>query len=132
MGLSTGLKKLERRLSFGVPGTEFRLSMVRSDSDGRETFRGGSSMGSGGDSSYSSYSGSLEKPCREFDRKLSNELNWSCVSSSSMARDLAGKGRGFERELVAGVGLTRDRGAWGRFVLLATGLEGGGTALDTF
>lgn len=34
MGLSTGLKKLDRRRSLGVDGRDCRLSMVRSDSDG--------------------------------------------------------------------------------------------------
>lgn len=39
MGLSGGLKKLDRRRSFGVDGTDCRLSMVRSDKEGREDLR---------------------------------------------------------------------------------------------
>lgn len=36
IGLSGGLKKLDLRRSLGVEGTEFKLSIVLSDSDGRE------------------------------------------------------------------------------------------------
>lgn len=39
IGLSAE-KKLERRRSFGVEGTDCRLSIVRSDRDGRDVFLG--------------------------------------------------------------------------------------------
>ena len=39
IGLSGGLKKLDLRRSLGVDGTEFKLSIVLSDNDGREGLR---------------------------------------------------------------------------------------------
>lgn len=48
MGLTTGLKKLDLRRSFGVDGRTCRLSTVRSESDGREALRGGGNCASSG------------------------------------------------------------------------------------
>lgn len=58
MGLSTGLKKLDLLLSFGVEGSACRLSMVRSESDGRDVFRAGADSGG----TYSSISASSRVP----------------------------------------------------------------------
>ena len=86
IGLSTE-KKLDRRRSFGVEGTACRLSIVRSDSDGRELFLafGVSTSGSKTGSYCSSGEASSLKPCREAERKPSNEPSWSIFSSSSVA-----------------------------------------------
>lgn len=81
IGLSTGLKKLDRRRSFGVEGTDWRLSMVRSDKDGLDVFR--ACTGSGATYSSGSVTWSSRDPWREADRKLSKELSWSLFSSSS-------------------------------------------------
>jgi hypothetical protein len=86
IGLSTE-KKLDRRRSFGVDGTPFRLSIVRSDSDGRELFLafGVSISGSKTGSYCSSREASSLKPCLEAERKLFREPSWSWFSSSSVA-----------------------------------------------
>lgn len=82
IGLSAGEKKLDLRLSFGVVGMFWRLSIVRSLSEGLEPLRSfggtiaGSSGGSVGESSW--------KPCPDAERKLSSELSWSWFSSSSV------------------------------------------------
>lgn len=79
MGLSGGLKKLDRRLSFGVDGMDCSVSIVLSDSEGREVLlRGTWSSASSNDSDSSL------KPWREADLKLSREPSLSLTSSSSI------------------------------------------------
>lgn len=74
MGLSTE-KKLDRRRSFGVAGMVCKLSIVLSDSDGREDLLGFgvSTSGSKTGSNCSSGEASSLKPCLEAERKLSSE-----------------------------------------------------------
>jgi len=78
IGLSTE-KKLERRRSFGVDGTACRLSIVRSESDGRELLLafGVSTSGSKTGSYCSSGEASSLKSCLDADRKPSSEPSWS-------------------------------------------------------
>jgi hypothetical protein len=68
MGLS-GAKKLDLRRSFGVVGIACKLSMVRSDRDGRDGFLVLGVGSSGAGSTYSSGSTSSLKPCLEAARK---------------------------------------------------------------
>lgn len=76
IGLSTGEKKLDLRLSFGVVGILCKLSIVRSLNEGLDDLRvlagakGGGSAGSVGDSSS-------WNPCLDAERKLSSEPSWS-------------------------------------------------------
>lgn len=74
IGLSTE-KKLDRRRSFGVDGTAFRLSIVLSDKDGREVLLafGVSTSASKTGSYCSSGETSSLKPCLEAERKPSSD-----------------------------------------------------------
>lgn len=74
IGLSTE-KKLERRRSFGVAGMVCKLSIVLSDSDGREVLFGFgvSTSGSKTGSNWSSGKTSSLKLCLDAERKLSSE-----------------------------------------------------------
>jgi len=128
MGLSTE-KKLDRRRSLGVEGTPWRLSIVRSDSDGRELLLafGVSTSGSKTGSYCSSGEASSLKPCLEADRKPSNEPSWSWFSSSSVACFRGTEGGGGLLSLEAGLGgATRGLGG---MVEAAAGLVGLGIAL---
>lgn len=128
MGLSTE-KKLDRRRSFGVEGTPWRLSIVRSDNDGRELLLafGVSTSGSKTGSYCSSGEASSLKPCLEADRKPSNEPSWSWFSSSSVACLRGTEGGGGLLSLEAGLGgATRGLGG---MVEVAAGLVGLGIAL---
>ena len=128
MGLSTE-KKLDRRRSFGVDGTPFRLSIVRSDSDGRELFLalGVSNSGSKTGSYCSSGEALSLKPCWEAERKLSKEPSWSWFSSSSVAYFRSAEGGGGLLSLEAGLG-GAARG-FGGILEVATGFVELGSAL---
>jgi hypothetical protein len=79
MGLSCGLKKLERLRSLGVEGTELRLSMVLSVKEGREDLRWipeGPVLESCTSPTGSGTSSSSEG-CRAAAGKLSREVSWS-------------------------------------------------------
>ena len=138
MGLSTE-KKLDRRRSFGVEGTPCRLSIVRSDSDGRELLLafGVSTSGSKTGSYCSSGEASSLKPCLEADRKPSSEPSWSWFSSSSVACLRGTEGGGGLLSLEAGLGgATRGLGGivdvaagFGGMVEVAAGFVGLGIAL---
>jgi hypothetical protein len=128
MGLSTE-KKLDRRRSFGVDGTPFRLSIVRSDSDGRELLLafGVSTSGSNTGSYCSSGEASSLKPCLEAERKPSKEPSWSWFSSSSEAYFRGTEDGGGLLSLEAGLS-GAARGLGGTFEV-AAGFVGLGIAL---
>lgn len=75
IGLSTGEKKLDLRLPFGVVGTFCRLSTVRSLRDDREGLWCFAGAPKGGRSGGGSVGDSSRKPCRDAERKLSSELS---------------------------------------------------------
>jgi hypothetical protein len=128
MGLSTE-KKLDRRRSFGVAGIVCRLSIVLSESDGREAFLGLGVSNSGSKTGSNSSSAEISslKPCLEAERKLSSEPSWSWFSSSSVACLRGTEVGGGLRSLEAGLGgATRGLGG---ILEVAAGFAGLGIAL---
>lgn len=89
IGLTIGLSPLKNpdllRSVAGVAGSCERLSTVRSDSDGREAFRGfGVASSMNGEDTSGSGSGLCSRcPIREAVRKLSSDPSWSLTSSCS-------------------------------------------------
>ena len=79
MGDSSGEKKLDLLLSFGVDGIPCKLSIVRSDRLGRDFVlsRGRKSSSSGSAGSRNSIGDSSWKPWRDAARKPSREPSWS-------------------------------------------------------
>ena len=125
IGDCTGEKKLDlRRLSPGVVGKCCRLSIVRSESEGRDFVRslGRKSSSSGGSvgSKYSSGGEELSswKPCREAVRKPLREPSWSWFSPSSGLVGLLGRAGGIR------CWLPREVGRLLLFRALRTGLVG--------
>lgn len=89
MGLTIGLSPLKKpdllRSVAGVAGSCERLSTVRSDRDGRDTFRGlGVASSMNGEDISGSGSGLCSRcPIREAVRKLSSDASRSLTSSCS-------------------------------------------------
>ena len=81
----SGEKKLDLLLSLGVAGKFCKLSMVLSESDGRERFRSTWTVGSEGSTySWGVKTSSSRKPCLDAVRKPSIGPSWSWFSSSSV------------------------------------------------